>query len=78
MTTKMFLTSAIEKKHGLRTPREEKSLHCTAENSLPLSQIFRYGQSIFCLPHWPNFSDYFDLCLHWVSVEKKQTLVKVL
>ena len=28
------------------------SVHCTAENSLPL----------------PNFSDIFDLCLHWVSV----------
>ena len=32
------------------------------------SQIFRYGRSIFCLPHRPNFSDIFDLCLHWVSV----------
>ena len=32
------------------------------------SQIFRYGQSIFCLPHRPNFSYVFDLCLHWVSV----------
>ena len=32
------------------------------------SQIFRYGQSIFCLPHWPKFSDFFDLCLHRVSV----------
>ena len=28
------------------------SVHCPAENSLPL----------------PNFSDIFDLCLHWVSV----------
>ena len=32
------------------------------------SQFFRYSQSIFCLPHRPNFSDIFDLCLHWVSV----------
>ena len=32
------------------------------------SQIFRYGGSIFCLPHRPIFSDIFDLCLHWVSV----------
>ena len=32
------------------------------------SQIFKYGRSIFHLPHWPNFSDIFDLCLHWVSV----------
>ena len=31
-------------------------------------QIFRYGRSIFCLPHWPNFSDIFDLCHHWVSI----------
>ena len=37
-------------------------LHSTAENPLP---IFRYGRSIFCLPHQSNF---FDLCLHWVSV----------
>ena len=32
------------------------------------SQIFRYGRSIFCLSHRPKFSDFFDLCLHWVSV----------
>ena len=30
--------------------------------------MFRYGQSIFCLPHWPEFSYFFDVCLHWVSV----------
>ena len=23
---------------------------------------------IFCLPNQPNFSDIFDLCLHWMSV----------
>ena len=32
------------------------------------SEIFRYGQGIFCLPHRPKFSDFFDLCLHWMSV----------
>ena len=32
------------------------------------SQIFRYGQSIFCLPHRPKISDFFYLCLHWVSI----------
>ena len=54
-------------KHGLRTPREEKAF--TARPKLHShSQIFRYGGSIFCLPHRPNFSDIFDLCLHWVSV----------
>ena len=31
-------------------------------------QSFRYGRSILCLPHWPKFLDFFDLCLHWVSV----------
>ena len=36
------------------------------------SQIFRCGGSIFCLPHRPNFSDIFDLCLHWVSVVRGQ------
>jgi hypothetical protein len=37
------------------------------------SQIFRYSGSIFCLPYRPNFSDIFDLCLHWVSVVRGDT-----
>ena len=41
-------------------------LHCMDENQLPLPN-FRYGQSIFHLPHRPKFSDFFDLCLNWVS-----------
>ena len=53
--------------HGLRTPGEEIAL--TARPKIKTqSQIYRYGRSIFCLPHWPIFSDIFDLCLHWVSV----------
>ena len=36
------------------------------------SQTFRSGWSIFCLPHRPKFSDFFDLCLHWVSVVRGQ------
>ena len=32
------------------------------------SQIFRYHRSIFCQLHLPKFSDFFDLCLHWVSI----------
>jgi hypothetical protein len=53
--------------HGLRTPREEIAF--TARPKIQSqSQIFKYGRSIFCLPHRPNFSDIFDLCLHWVSV----------
>ena len=54
-------------KHGLRTPREE--IVFTARPKIQSqSQILRYCQSIFYLPHRPNFSDIFDLCLHWVSV----------
>ena len=56
--------------HGLRTPREEIAF--TARPKIQSqSQIFRYGRSIFCLPHRPNFSDIFDLCLHWVSVVRE-------
>ena len=29
--------------------------------------------SVFCQPHRPNFSDIFDLCLHWVSVVRVWT-----
>ena len=51
--------------HGLRTPSEE--IPFTAQPKINShSQIFWYGQSIFCLPHRPKFSDFFDLCLHWV------------
>ena len=53
--------------HELRMSREEKAF--TAWPKIHShSQIFRYGESIFCLPHRPNFSDIFDLCLHRVSV----------
>ena len=47
--------------HGLRTPREEIAF--TARPKIQSqSQIFRYGRSIFCLPHRPNFSDIFIGC----------------
>ena len=53
--------------HGLRTPREEIAF--TARPKIQSqSQISRYGGSIFCLPHRPNFSDVFDLCHYWLSV----------
>ena len=59
--------------HGLRTPREEIAF--TAQSKIhSQSQIFRYGQSIFCLPHQPNFSDIFDLCLHLVSVVRANNI----
>ena len=54
-------------KHGLRTPGE-KMVFTARPKIQSQSQIFRYGRSIFCLPHRPNFSDNFDLFLHWVSV----------
>ena len=53
--------------HGLRTPRE-KIVFTARPKIHSHSQIFRYGRSIFFLPQRPNFSDIFDLCLHWVSV----------
>ena len=53
--------------HRLRTSGEEivVSARPTTKSQ---SQIFRYGQSLFCLPQRPKISDFFDLCLHWVSV----------
>ena len=52
---------------GLRMPREEIAFILRPKIQSQ-SQIFRYGRSIFCLPHRPNFSDIFDLCLHWMSL----------
>ena len=61
--------------HGLRTLREEKAF--TARPKIHShSQIFRYGRSIFCLPLRPNFSDIFDLCLHWVSVVRDKNALQ--
>ena len=57
-------------RHGLRTPGEEFTF--TARPKIK-SQIFRYSRSIFCLPHRPKFSDFFDLCLHLVSVVRDDT-----
>jgi hypothetical protein len=53
--------------HGLRTSREEIAFSARPKIQSQ-SQIYRYDRSIFCPPHRPNFSDIFDLCLHWVSV----------
>ena len=61
--------------HGLRTPREEITF--TARPKIHShSQIYRYGRSIFCLPQRPEFSDIFDLCLHWVSVVRDFTYTR--
>ena len=62
-----FLLRTMGGCHGLRTPRE--GIAFTARPKIQSqSQIFRYGWSIFCLPHRPNFSDIFNLCLHWMSI----------
>ena len=56
--------------HRLRTPGEEITF--TARPKIKSqSQILRYGRSIFCLPHRPKNSDFFDLCPHWVSVVRE-------
>ena len=47
------------KTHGLRVPREEIALTSWPKINSH-SQIFRYGQNIFCLPHPRKFSDFFD------------------
>ena len=53
--------------HGLRTPGKEIAF--TAQPKINShSQIFRCGRSKFCWSRRPKFSDFFDLCLHWVSV----------
>ena len=53
--------------HGLQTLVEEIAF-TSRPKIKSQSQIFRYGQSIFCLPHRTNFSYIFDFCLHWVSI----------
>ena len=54
-------------KQGLRTPGEEIAFAARPKIKSQ-SQIYSYVRSIFCLPHPPKISGFFDLCLHWVSV----------
>ena len=62
-----WIAIAHLKMHILRTPREEIAF--TAWPKIHFhSQIFRYDQSIFCLPHRPNISDSFNFCLHLLGV----------
>ena len=48
----------------------ERQVSCITFTARPKinshSQIFRYGRSIFYLPYLPKFTDFIDLCLHWV------------
>ena len=55
------------KEHGLRTPGEE-IIFPARPKIKSQSQIFTYSQCIFCLPHRPKISDFFDLCVHCVSI----------
>ena len=62
-----FNEFAVTMVHELRTPREE-IVFIARPKIQSKSQIFRYGRSALRRPHQPNFSDSFELCLHWVSV----------
>ena len=66
-TTIYFANLVKPPEHGLWTPGEE-IVFTARPNINSHSQIFKYDRSIFCLPHRPKLSDFFDLCLHWVSV----------
>ena len=68
--TYYFLSCCNGQIHELRTPREEIAFTAWPKIQSK-SQIFKYSRSIFCVPHRPNFSDIFDLCLHWVSVVRE-------
>ena len=70
-----FCPGALRLAHRLRTPSEE--IAYTAQPKIKSqSQIFRYSRSIFCLPHQPKISDFFDSCLHWVSVVRGLATIK--
>ena len=49
-----------------RPVRKSTSLHCP--KSTPTAKFLGTAEAYFCLPHQLKFSDFFDLCLHWVSI----------
>ena len=52
--------SQYDQKHRLQMPGEEIPFTARAKIKSQ-SQIYRYGPSIFCLPHRPKISGAFDL-----------------
>ena len=69
---KIQIGKADDLTHRLRTHGEKITFTARLKINSQ-SQIFRYGRSIFCLLYLPKFSDFFDLCLHWVSVVRGQS-----
>ena len=65
-----MVDSFYETEHGLRMPERGNCLDCTVEKQVPFPN-FRHFRSIFCLPLMSTFSDFFDLCLHWLSIVRE-------
>ena len=62
--TNVIVPMSLHTEYG-RPVRKLPTLHARPKiNSHSRIEIFRYGQSIFCLPHWPKLSDFFEICLH--------------
>ena len=68
----------LAKKHALVNITDYRRPERKAPKINFHSPIFRYGRSIFCLPDRPKFSDFFDLCLHWVSVVLGQYILDMM
>ena len=65
----LFIICSIEKKTGnFKLENVINQVQIARPKIKSQSQIYRYGRSIFCLPHRPKISGFFDLCVHWVSV----------
>ena len=54
-----------------RPVRKSPSLH--GQKSTPTPKFLGTTEAFFCLPHQPKFSDFFNLCLHGVSVVRGKT-----
>ena len=62
------LVACFKTEHLYLNTRTRDEITFTAQPKIQSQpQLFRYGRSIFCLPHWPTFSDIFSLCLNIYS-----------
>ena len=62
------LVACFKTEHLYLNTRTRDEITFTAQPKIQFQpQLFRYGRSIFCLPHWPTFSDIFSLCLNIYS-----------
>ena len=63
----MYKSNLCMRAHGLRTPGEEIAFTARPKFT-PTPKFLGTAEAYFVCHIGPSFQNFFDLCLHWVSV----------